>query len=105
VTDAAARDALTQRWLHSREEDSGNQIVYRPATYEFPPARGRTGFELRPDGSMIDIGIGPTDRRAEASGTWSLAGDRLILRGSAGATSERSTRILAVSPERLVLEG
>ncbi len=38
---------LFQHWMHSHEEDSGDVQVYRPADYDFPPARGRRGFELQ----------------------------------------------------------
>jgi hypothetical protein len=45
---------LHKRWLHSYEEDTETEAVYRPESYAFPPSRGpRPGFELRPDGSCI----------------------------------------------------
>jgi len=37
-------------WVHSHEEDSDEEMVFRPAAYEFPPSRGRRSFELKPDG-------------------------------------------------------
>jgi hypothetical protein len=43
------RELLHQQWVHAYEEDTPTEAVYRPAGYELPPARGRTGFELRPD--------------------------------------------------------
>src|SRR5438034_663791 len=43
-----------RRWLHSHEEDADAAKVYRPDDYPFPPARGRMGFELKPDGSLLE---------------------------------------------------
>jgi hypothetical protein len=47
-------------WVHSHEEDSDEEMVFRPAAYEFPPSRGRRSFELKPDGILAEGGIGPT---------------------------------------------
>ncbi len=41
------RSRLCQRWIHSHEEDTDTEMVYRPADFAFPPSRGRTGFENR----------------------------------------------------------
>src|SRR5260221_11418512 len=70
---------LCKRWLHSREEDTAEQMVFRPASFNFPPARGRDGFELRSDQSMIEIRIGPTDRVEEITGTWKIEGGNTLL--------------------------
>ena len=96
--------ALYQRWLHSHEEDSGNINVFRPATYDFPPARGRTGFELRRDGTLVQIGIGATDRPAEISGTWELNGDRLVFHTPSRPPAGHTHKVLDLTAERLVLE-
>ena len=69
------RDLLCRRWIHSHEEDTETEMVFRPATYPFPRSRGRISFELRPDGTLVEQGIGPTDRRTEATGRWALAAD------------------------------
>jgi hypothetical protein len=94
----AAPKILLGRWLHSHEEDTDAELVYRPATYRFPPSRGRTGFELRPDGTMVESGIGPTDRRAESPGTWRLSGNTLVLDRAAGS---RVLAIVDAAPDRL----
>jgi hypothetical protein len=61
---------IFKRWIHSREEDSGEKIVYRPAGYPLPPARGREGIEFRGDGTFIHYLIGPTDRSQAVIGQW-----------------------------------
>ena len=66
---------LYRRWVHAHEEDTGRQMVFRPAEVELPPSRGRAAFELRPDGTFAESGIGPTDRPEPASGTWELEFD------------------------------
>ena len=96
------RSALERAWVHSHEEDSGDQRVFRPAEYAFPPSRGRRGFELRPDGSYAETAPGPTDKPEEASGTWELDDDTLVLSPSETAGSER-LRVTAVDAERLVV--
>ena len=94
----AAPGALVGRWLHSHEEDTEAELVYRPATYHFPPSRGRAGFELRPDGTAVDLGIGPTDRREESPGSWRLEGNSLILER---AGDSRVLTLVDVAADRL----
>jgi hypothetical protein len=62
--------SIFKRWVHSREEDTGENIVYRPVGYPFPPARGREGIEFREDGAFIHYLIGPSDRPQAINGQW-----------------------------------
>jgi len=79
-------------------------MVFRPAAFEFPPSRGRRSFELKPDGTLAEGRIGPTDRPVETQGSWELEDDdRLVLRpGPSGAP--RVMRIASVDDDRLVIE-
>ncbi len=61
---------LYTTWRHSYEEDSGDLEVYRHEGYDFPPARGRKGMEVRADGSFAEIPIGPDDRPGDRPGGW-----------------------------------
>jgi hypothetical protein len=99
-----AEKALQQRWLHSHEEDTDTETVYRPASFSFPRSRGRMGFELRPDKTLIDVGIAPTDVPRELSGTWDLEGgeEKSLLLKPAGASPSKLD-ILSLSPDRLVV--
>ena len=92
-----------RRWVHSHEEDTEEEMVFRPAAYEFPPSRGRRSFELKPDGTLAEGRIGPTDRPVEAQGTWELRDDRLVLRRDP-SESPRVMRIASVDDDRLVVE-
>jgi hypothetical protein len=86
---------LMQQWMHSREEDTGDVRVYRPADYDFPPARGRRGFELRPDGELIVYGPGATDRPEATTGRWGSSGEGRLRLG------DEEVEIVSVEPDRL----
>lgn len=70
--------AMFKHWTHSREEDSGEIKVYRPNEYNFPPSRGRDGFELKENGEFIYYGIGATDKREAVIGRWKAEGENKI---------------------------
>jgi hypothetical protein len=67
---------LLGTWRHSHEEDTASESVYRPDSYEFPPARGRTGYEFRSDHSCTFLGISPRDGTAKQSCKWELRLDQ-----------------------------
>jgi hypothetical protein len=96
------RADLARFWVHSREEDTATTSVYRPAGYPLPPARGRKGFELKPDGSAVESGPGATDRTQRTSGTWRLTGNCLEL-DFPGGEAPRALVIETVEPDRLVV--
>ena len=95
-----SRQALIGSWVRSHEEDGPEERVYRRPGYDFPPARGRESIELREDGTLVEGLPGPTDVPAEASGTWQLQAEELVLRSGAG---ERALAVVAVEPDRLVV--
>lgn len=97
-------ETLHQHWVHSHEEDSNTEMVFRPATFNFPRSRGRTAFELRPDGSLVEFGIGPTDRRQESKGTWKLEGEKLSFYAGAESTPRRVLIILSADRDRLIIK-
>jgi hypothetical protein len=95
---------LSRRWLHAYEEDTTTETVFRPATYKFPPSRGRRGFELKTGGVLVDISIGPADRPQETPGTWRVEGDDTLVFFIGGASEpSRVLNILSVDSRRLVL--
>ncbi len=70
------------RWVHSHEEDTDDELVYRSdaSGYDFPRSRGREALELHPDGSYGGVVPGPVDKpEASAGGAWSVDGDKLVL--------------------------
>jgi hypothetical protein len=94
---------LNRHWVHSHEEDTEDEQVFRPASYAFPPSRGRSGLDLHPDGSYGESVPGPTDRPEETEGgTWELDGDTLELRAPDG--SMHVLKIASATPDRLVVK-
>lgn len=57
-------------WKHSHEDDKGDTIAYRPKSFNFPPSRGREGFELKDKGIFIKYAIAPTDGIIPLEGRW-----------------------------------
>lgn len=64
------KNAFLQRWTHLHENDKDGIEEYRNDSYDFPLARGRTGFEFKPDGTFIRYDIAPTDGSLAVPGTW-----------------------------------
>lgn len=69
---------LQRHWIHSHEEDTRDVRVYRTADFDFPPARGRVGFEFQEGGALIYYGIAAADGTEESTGHWAIEGtDRI----------------------------
>lgn len=96
-----SESSLLGDWVHSHEEDSGNQMVFRPSTYSFPPSRGRSNYRLETGGALQVVRPGPTDQREHAGGTWSLEEGVLLLRPSSGETLRFP--VVSVDSQRLVV--
>jgi hypothetical protein len=69
---------LTQTWRHSQEEDQGAVQVYRPASYTFPPARGRDGYTFVSGGQLTKLAIAPTDGILPLPGHWRWVNARAL---------------------------
>src|SRR5437016_4227940 len=96
---------LEQEWVHSHEEDSPGQMVFRPKSYSFPPSRGRKSFRLSSDGSLGTSGIGPDDRSIKGQGRWRIdASDKLTLQPATGGAAKSVMQILHVDPDKLVVK-
>jgi hypothetical protein len=100
---------LDVQWIHSHEEDTPTEMVFRPAGWKFPPARGRDSLRLKADGSLVEGRPGPDDRPAAATGTWRAAGPQTleVFRGGgvkpAAAKPDRVLDIVSVAKDRLVV--
>ena len=92
--------ALHGRWVHSHEEDTEDEMVFRPADRPLPRARGRMALELRADGTYAESSPGPVDVPETRTGTWSLHDDRLTL-VQEGDDALDEWRVTAVEPDRL----
>lgn len=99
-----SREALQRRWVHAHEEDTGEEMVFRPADHPLPPSRGRAAFELRADGSFTESGLGATDVPDEAAGTWVLEnGESIVLGEGASGGVPRVMPIASCERDRLVV--
>lgn len=95
---------LEGTWLVSREENSGDTLVYRPNTYAFPPSRGRTGFAIKPYGRFEQFDIAPTDGLAGRPGTWASDGAaRLRIHLTNGREPDYTLEIISLEKQVLKL--
>ena len=97
------RADLAGRWAHAHEEDTEDEMVFRPADAELPPSRGRVAFELRADGSFAETGLGPADVPEEATGSWTLEGATIRLSDGAAQGVPREMEVVRADTERLVV--
>lgn len=72
------RKCILRHWTHSHEEDTQEVAVYRPVDYNFPPSRGRIGFEFMEDGELVYYGIGYADGSEQSSGRWVAEGQNWV---------------------------
>jgi len=94
---------VSGRWVHVQEEDTEDEMVFRPAGTHLPPARGRMAFELRADGSFAESGLGATDVPEEATGSWELEGDLITLSEGATQGVPREMEVVTAAEDRLVV--
>jgi len=94
---------LNENWVHSHEEDTPTEMVFRPDSYTLPPSRGRTFFQLLPDGTAKTKGPGPTDAPQAANASWSLASDDVLRLQLANSGEVRNYAIASVDPAILVI--
>ena len=95
-------DLLQGRWVHSHEEDTAEEMVFRRPDRPFPPSRGRASIDLAADGSYRESSPGPVDAPEEHTGLWTLDGDTLVLGGDTDH-APHAWEIATVEPQRLVV--
>ena len=81
---------LTNRWIHSHEEDTPAEMVFRNASFDFPRSRGRSGFELRPDRSMVEIQPGAADEGEETKESGNCGRTMILFSSSRARRSRRA---------------
>ncbi len=91
---------LFQRWIHSYEEDHDDVLVFRPADFAFPPARGRDGLEFRADGTYVDWAIGAGDAADPREGSWRSVSDAVV-ETATPMSGHRRFELRYVGPDRL----
>lgn len=95
-------DQLVGTWLHSHEEDTASERVYRRSGFAFPPSRGRNGYDFRSDRSATYIGIAARDGSTETECKWQLragAQPEIVLTLPGG--QPRVLQVVSIEPDRL----
>ena len=96
--------ALCRHWVHSHEEDTGSEMVFRPDDFTFPPSRGRREIEIRSDGTLVLTSVGPVDRPQKELGSWLLKKNLLFFLKDAVAEPQKVYQIISVEKDRLVVK-
>ena len=100
LADLAA--CILRHWVHSHEEDAQGVTVYRPATYSFPPSRGRRGFEFRRGGDLTYYGIAAVDGPEPLSGRWHIEGtNRVNVEVNSDRVQPFALEVLSCDDQRL----
>jgi len=73
------KSLLINDWRHSQEERKGDTLTYRNAGFKFPKTRGRTGFLIKEDWSVIYHDIARNDLPLEVNCKAVLEGKNLTL--------------------------
>ncbi|MCB0546819.1 MAG: hypothetical protein KDD19_04475 [Phaeodactylibacter sp.] len=95
-------EELIGAWIHSHEDDTQEVKVYRPASYDFPPSRGREGFNLMEGGECIYYGIAPADGSTNEPASWSWAdGSMLTIKRKAEGAPEMVMEVVSVGEDML----
>lgn len=103
MTDKIDPHSLVKTWVHSHEEDTPGETVFRPGSYPVPPSRGRKSFQLGPDGQLLSSGPGPDDRTVSAQGVWTLEPSNVLTLQPAGR-GKTTMKIVSLAPDRLVVK-
>ncbi len=96
-------DQVSGSWVHAQEEDTDDEMVFRPAGSDLPPARGRMSFDLHADGTFSEAGLGAADVPEEATGSWALEGNMLTLSEGAAQGVPREMEVVTADKDRLVV--
>jgi len=98
------QDTIYQKWMHSYEEDQAEVKVYRPTSFNFPPSRGRTGFEIKENGDFIEHGIGPTDIPVKTQGRWEMKKNSQISVNFSDEKKGYALEIISINENQLKLK-
>jgi len=98
------KDCIYKHWIHSYEEDTKDKKVYRPSTFEFPPSRGRDGFEIKENGEFILHISGATDKREKISGNFKLDSNNLNIELTSQMQKSFVMTILSCDESQLIIK-
>lgn len=96
ASDRIPADLVFRHWRHSFEEDADGVEVFRPDGATLPPAFGRDGFEMFPDGTFVQEDIGPADGIVRTPGRWHGRGARRVTVQFEGRRPDYAFEVLEV---------
>ena len=105
MKDRLDMSTLCKQWVHSREEDTSTETVYRPVDYPFPPSRGRSALVFHTDGRLKRIGIGSTDISSVREGTWRIVEPGSVLIQMQVNDAKEEVTVQSLDEGRLVICG
>ena len=74
------KNSLFGEWIHSHEEDTANEIVFRPSNYAFPLTRSaRNIYHFAPDGMLIKGEPTASDSINKIEDKWDLKSDEISM--------------------------
>ncbi len=97
-------ECINNVWVHSYEEDGGNKSVYRTNSYDFPPSRGRDGFNIKQNGEIIFKTIGETDTPQLMSGNFKIINQNNLHIEFKNSSMSRVMKIISCEKDLLVIE-
>ena len=97
-------ECINNVWIHSYEEDEGNKSVYRPKSYEFPPSRGRDGFQIKQNGEIIFKTIGETDTPQLILGNFQIKDQNNLHIEFKNSSMSKVMTIISCEKDLLVIE-
>ncbi|MFC6099100.1 lipocalin-like domain-containing protein [Olivibacter domesticus] len=96
------KSVIVRKWVHSYEEDTDEEKVYRPEGFVMPRSRGRDKIALEEEGKLINTFPGRGDALESTTGFWQVKEDKLIL--TFDQKNQEQYTIREVNAERLVLK-
>lgn len=98
------KNTLLRQWIHSFEEDSESEKVYRPSDFDFALSRRpREFFQLNQDGSLVTSDNFETDKPTSKNGKWDLDGDDTLI-FYPNENEAQTQKIASIDKNRLVLK-
>jgi hypothetical protein len=98
-------EQLAGSWLHSHEEDTATERVYRRSDFDFPPSRGRDGYEFLPGQDAKYIGIAARDGAVQTTVNWRLrTGEQPEIMLTLPNGQQRVLQIVSVDQDRLIIK-
>lgn len=98
-------DILAKRWVHSYEDDTNTDMVFRPENFFDPdqPSRGRVDLVFKPDHTFAGAGIGAADVPEVKQGVWSVDDAETEIQIQTESGSNRTLKLIELKDDKLVI--